>query len=380
MGKKKKNKKEHPINFNILNFNETHFYLFNVTRYKNIIQDINDLNDIKLNNEEINIIEKEIDTAASINDNNQKKITIKIIPEFFDFFGKIKKFDLKKSEYSKRISFIIDDLKKKNIALTLKQIAKQYEIFYGKKISITTVFRILKYHIGMKYLKTSIKNPKLDDNNYLFMTFIYIRIFLKSLLLDLNIIYLDETGFLLENNNYFTWRGEKEVILDGPKNKSKERLNLILAVSKNKIIHRQFIRQSIDTKIFIGFLEGIIQQMTEEEKRKMIIVMDNATFHIGYGVINFFKENKIKGLTICPYRSNFNMTELVFRHIKNITYKNIYKKMDDLKNSIESILISNSLQNTLVNLYKETLQQYLVFLQDYNWMDLSKVLGKNKIC
>ena len=41
-----------------MNFRESYFDVFNVTLYSNNIQDIEDLNDIKSNKEEINIIEK----------------------------------------------------------------------------------------------------------------------------------------------------------------------------------------------------------------------------------------------------------------------------------------------------------------------------------
>lgn len=324
-------KSQKQFQFNILNFNENHYYLFNVTRHKNLLLGINDLNEIKLNQEEINFLQSEIDTCESINIKNQKKLSIKIIPEFFEILRKINKYDLKNSEYAKKITFIISELKKKNITITLKQIAKQYEGFYGKKNSISTVSRILKNHLGMRYLRTSIKNPKLEENNYLLMSFIFIRIFIKSLLLDLKIIYVDETGFLLQNNNYYTWRCEDEQIINGPKNKSKERLDLILGVSNKNIIHKIFLKGSVNTKIFLDFLREMIKDLTDEEKKKIIIVMDNATYHVGYEVVQFFKEQKIKGLTICPYRSPFNMIELVFRFVKNIIYKNIYNTMEELK-------------------------------------------------
>ena len=97
MGKKRKQRKsnENIFKFNILNFLETDYYLFIVTRYKSIIHGIDNLNDIKLNENEINILQKKIDECISINTKNQRKLSIKILPQFFDFFNRIKKFDLK---------------------------------------------------------------------------------------------------------------------------------------------------------------------------------------------------------------------------------------------------------------------------------------------
>lgn len=177
----------------------------------------------------------------------------------------------------------------------------------------------------------------------------------------------------MENNNFYTWRQNNETISKGPINKLKVRLNLILAVSNQKIIRKAFYKNSIDTKFFVEFLKGIINPMAEEEIRKTIIIMDNATFHISNEVVQFFKKQKLKGLTICPYRSSFNMSELVFRYVKNIIYKNVYNKMEELKKDVINILNSENLQKSLVNLYKETLQQYLLFVHNYNSVDLSKL-------
>lgn len=78
--------------------------------------------------------------------------------------NKIEKQDLKKTEYAKNIKFIINYLKSENKKITLKLIAKYYEFY--EKISITTLTRIIKKHLEMRYLRTSIKNPKLEENNF----------------------------------------------------------------------------------------------------------------------------------------------------------------------------------------------------------------------
>ena len=379
MAKKRKSykKEEKHFKFNIMNFNIGDYYLFNVTRYNNIIHGITNLNDIKLNKNEIILFQSELEKYKSINSKNNKKISINIIPEFFKFFNEIKKNDLKNSEYAKRVSFIINHLKQNKINITLKQISKQYQIFYGKKISISTISRILKNHLGMRHLKTSLKNPKIEENNYLFMSFVFIRIIFRCLYLNLTFVFLDETGFLLENNNYYTWRNENECVIGRPKNKAKERLNLILASSKDKIIHQKFLKNSIDTKVLIEFLNELIEQINEDERNKIIIVMDNASFHVGHEVIDFFKEKQIKGLTISPYRSFFNMAEFIFRYLKNIIYKNVYNNMESLKKDVNKILKSENLKNTLKNLFRETLQQYVLFIQNHENFDLSNIINCN---
>jgi len=376
--KKQKNQKSNRLHFNLINFKASHYYLFNVTRYRNFIENVSDFNDIKLNNEEISFIQSEIENCISKKKENEKRISIEVLPEFFRSLKLIKKYDLKNSVYANNIRTIIIFLKKNNNKITLKKIAEQYVIIFGKSISITTISRILKNHLEMKYFRTSIKNPRFEENNYLFMSFVFIRIFFRSMLMKLNIIFVDETGFLLQNNNYFSWRERDEQIYSGAKKNNKERLNLILAVTNQNVIHKKFLKSSVNSNIFLEFLEEMYNNLDEVQKQNSIVIMDNATYHLTDSIINFFKMSKIKGLTICPYRSEFNMIELVFRFIKNIIYKNIYSSINRLENEINNILDSINLKNSLINLFRETLQQYLIFIQNNNFLDLNKIMNSNK--
>lgn len=372
MGKKSfkhKRKTNNDIKFNICNFTPKNFYLFIVPRYNSFLFGIKNLNSIKPNYEEIDNIEKEINECVNKYQNKNNIKSINIMPNFYKIFKDMKKIDTKNSEYGKNIKFIIDILKKNNEIITLKKIAEKYNQLFNIKISITTVSRVLKRHLNIRYLKTAIKNPKLEEYNYMIMSFIFIRCIIRSISLKLNFVFIDETGFLLENNNFYSWRSREEEIYLGAKIKSKERLNLILGVSKTKVIAKKFIKGSVDSEMFISFLKDILKVLSEEEKDNTMIIMDNATYHVSKEVINFFKNNRMKGLTICPYRSPFNMIELVFRYVKNIIYKNVYSNMLDLKNDVIKILESNHLKDTLINLYKETLQKYIIFINnniDYN--------------
>ena len=55
------------------------------------------------------------------------------------------------------------------------------------------------------------------------MSFLFIKGIIRSLFLNLNLIFVDETGFLLENNNYYTWRNSREEIFRDPKKNVKQR-------------------------------------------------------------------------------------------------------------------------------------------------------------
>ena len=68
-------------------------------------------------------------------------------------------------------------------------------------------------------------------------------------------------------------------------------------------------------QIFVGFLDEMINNFTDEEKNNMVIIMDNTLLHTTNEVIHFYKIKKFKGLTIYPYRSYLNKLELVFRAV-----------------------------------------------------------------
>ena len=69
------------------------------------------------------------------------------------------------------------------------------------------------------------------------MTYIFIRGFLRRMILKLNIIFVYETNFIINNINFYILWDPEEKINAGEKQNNKERLNLILAISKEKIFH-----------------------------------------------------------------------------------------------------------------------------------------------
>ena len=271
MGKRKKGNKtikKSSINFNISNFNISDCYLFIITHYYNILFGIKDINVIKPNIKEINSIKNEIEIIKNQNNNYFENNVIQILPDFFDVLIKMEKNDLTNSIYAKTIGFIFKELKNNNKIITLKQIAINYQKIFDKKISITTVSRILKNHLNLRYLKTSPKNPKLQEDNYILMEFLFIRGIIRSLELKLNLIFVDETGFNIQNNNFHTWRARNEEILNGPKYKVKERINLILSVSKEKIIHKKFVKGPVNSEVFLDFLDEMINKISADEQKK----------------------------------------------------------------------------------------------------------------
>ena len=84
-------------------------------------------------------------------------------------------------------------------------ISLEYSKKYSKTISTMTISRILRNNLNMRFRKTILKNPKLSEDNFILMNFLFLKSICRCLSLGLNIIYIDETGFSLNNTNLRMW-------------------------------------------------------------------------------------------------------------------------------------------------------------------------------
>ena len=61
---------------------------------------------------------------------------------------------------------------------------------------------------------------------------------------------------MINNNNLFMWRKDRELIIGGPKIDIKKRINLILAINKNEVILGHYYKNdTISTKEFLDFIK-----------------------------------------------------------------------------------------------------------------------------
>ena len=88
--------------------------------------------------------------------------------------------------------------------------------------------------------------------------------------------------------------------------------------------------------------------MTNEEKKKSFIALDNATCHKTKEVIDTCLTNKFKVNTKIPYESKFKGIEYFFRQFKNRYYKFIFKNQTEQKNKRKEILESKELNANLL--------------------------------
>jgi len=342
---------------------ETYFFIQVKTQIEKFVSGI-DKNKIIPDINYINIIKEELNEMKTRLKNNYIDNNIEIKKEFYDALINLKEKNKENSYYAKRIKEIYDDYKGEK-KITLKNIQIQYQQKNNQYISLMTISRILRNHLKIHYRKTTLKNPKLSNDNYLLMAFCFLFGIVKALKDKISLIYIDETGFELCNNNLYLWRKNDATIYGGPTNDNKKRINVIMAIDKNEIILAHYYNgESIGTNEFITFMEEIIEKIGKNRIVNYMFILDNASYHLSKDVKEFSKKNKIKILFNIPYKSEFNAIEIAFHLIKNNLYKEMPSNQKELIKRIIYYIDDKSINDYIPKVYIKTLETYVKFYED----------------
>lgn len=373
--KKKKSEKRINIHNSLglispFHFHNNNSFIYNIKFYENFKKFCNNINEYKPSlNERIFIrnnienIEKSFGLIEMENNNNK-------ISKFFQkIYPYITKVEENYSEEIKYIELIMKNRKKEG-NISLRKIKEILQNEYEINISRSKINKILKNKLKYKYIKISPKNKNLNNIRYKIISFIFIKILIRGMLLNYNFIFIDESHFKTKNNNYKSWLKDNEDVHFG--NNKNEKLNIILAVSVQKVINFLFLKENINHVNFYNFMEETIKKLSEDDIKRTIIIMDNCTVHFSKNVIELMKNNKLKILYTVPYESEFNSIELAFRYIKNKIYKKIYSNITELKDDVLAIIKSKDMNKCIFKNFKETLLKYENFVEGNINIDLNK--------
>ena len=352
-----------------LNFNLSDFFIFEAKLCFIYLKNLIDLNKLKPTPKEISLINKKIqDISDEDFDNSNLEKTIEVKSVIRDIFSNMKIIRPKLNEIDVKIKNIISNYNDiENISIN-----KIRELFYkqnGFYISKTKIFNIMRRKLKYHYLKTAVKNKKLCDKKYIKMSFFFLKIILRALKFDANLVFVDEAGFYVSNPNYRCWRKKNQEIYN--KINTKKKLNLIMGVSKEKIIHYELTYENTNSTTFLNFMKNLYDKLNEEEQKKTIFILDNLPAHLTGELFEYYNQKRIKILFNTPYLSKFNMIEYCFRSLKNITYKKNYRNINELKNDINILIGDGYLEKQLIKLFKETLENYLYYINEYKFINLN---------
>ena len=301
-------------------FNLNSMFIYESIFYENYISDIQNKNLIKLNSNQYDSLSSEYEQINYKIENQKNPSLISISKSFFDYFFKSNPIKKKNSIFGNNLKLILQKIDK-NSSISIRKLSELYYKTFGIKISKTKIHNLLRYELNLRYLKTCPKNNKLTTNNFLFQKFFVVKIISRILALKGSIIFIDESGFFNQNNNFRVWRSKEENIYQNIYENKK--FNLLMGVSKRKIIWFEINEDSTTSRTFLIFMKNMVQNMAESEIQQSLFFMDNLSSHKTLELYNFYKERKLKILFNVPYLSQFNIIEFGFRHINNIIYKKI---------------------------------------------------------
>ena len=364
---KKKIRKGNP---SIFEFNKNSYFIYEPRLSPGLFKIIEDNNSIKPNFFEYEILSKQL---LKLSDTSNSNNIVYISTELRDILTNTIKVIPKMNEKDLLIKNIIDSYSNTG-HISIRKIKEEYNKNAEKKglkpISTTQIYRIIKNKLCLSYRKTMIKNSKLISNIYIKFGYYFLKVFLRALTFGLNPIFIDECGFTTQNKNFYTWRKANEIKYGRIDDRKK--INLIMAVSNRKIYHYVLTYENVNSEIFKKFITDLTENMDEDEQNDNIIIMDNMTSHLTCDMFEIYNKYKLKVLFNVPYKSTWNMIELVFRAIKNITYKKLYKNIKYLEDDIKNIIKSGKIEESLFSLYQETLSYYSNFINEYRYYNLNK--------
>ena len=355
------------LNPDIFCFNLQSAFIYQCTHSSFYYSKLKDKNIMKLDSEEFSFIKSIIQENKFID-----KDQIFVLPFFKTLMEHVEKNKITLNKRDNAIKSIIKSLPKSQ-NISIEKITEKFnntaESNSLLKIKKSTVHTIMRKRLNLHFKKITVRNGKLLKINFLKFSFFFIKIISRALSLNLKLVFIDESGFRLKNNHYKNWIFDKEQIYKN--NYNDKKINLILAVSKDNILHYQINKENTDSKIFKKFMNELIEKFKEKEIEKYLFILDNFSGHLTLELFEFYKEKKIKILFGVPYASNFNMIENVFRLIKNNTYKKLYNNLEELTKDIIEILSLDSTRNSLNNLFIETLGEYVSFFEENKLINLN---------
>ena len=125
----------------------------------------------------------------------------------------------------------------------------------------------MKNHLNLHFKRIKIRNPKLNNKNYKFMRCIYLKVILKAISQNLDLIFIDENACYLGNNNYRDWVAENEEIIKGAESGLKSRISIIMAINLKRIIHYKIIEYNVTADLFGEFIDEFCKKLSNYQKK-----------------------------------------------------------------------------------------------------------------
>ena len=143
---------------------------------------------------------------------------------------------------------------------------------------------------------------------------------------DSAVFFFDPMHQVHNNENSYCWQFKgKNKTKTVMSNTGRRRINIVGAINAISLKPTIILTESNCNKELI--LE-YIKHLKEEykDKKKIIIILDNASYNRAYEVQDYAAENQIELFYLPPYSPNLNLIERLWRFFKKKVMKNKYYK------------------------------------------------------
>jgi transposase len=218
----------------------------------------------------------------------------------------------------------------------LKQVAERLSQKIAKRLSISSLKRLAKKaRLRWKRVRKSLKSLR-DPEEFAQCQRELAALQKHEEQGELNLYYLDESGFTLDPYIPYAWQ-ESGSVIELPASKE-GRINVLGLMNRKNDVHPYIFEQSINTSVVVACLNDFCKKI----KKKTVVVMDNSSIHRSEEFEEYMARWKKKGLIIkylIPYAPEINLIEILWRHMKYLWLPfSAYQCMKALREALEQIL------------------------------------------
>ena len=278
------------MNPSIFYFNKDSAFIYESRHCEYFYSQLENNNKMKPNQDEITFLKEYEHNYPNNKGNNTSEKYIEIPRNIALFFSKRRKIIPELDDRALNIQNLIRNHKHEKLSCCT--LVYLYKNTFNKNIGKTTINAILKNQLGLKYLKTSVKNQILLSSESKKQTYFVFKIIIRHLKSGGKIIFIDESTFYTKNINFKTWRKNSEFIFNTFKDNGKK--NLIFVISNEKIIHWEISSNNCTSEDYKNFIKEMLENFEEYDNGNYLLFMDNASIHLSMELMQFYSKKILK--------------------------------------------------------------------------------------
>ena len=199
--------------------------------------------------------------------------------------------------------------------------------------SPSTVSNILYDDLGYRYVNCARRfNPApTRETEYTDQRFARVVRNLTAYSAHYEVLFLDEFQPGIKKLAQRTWRfGNAPRVVRSVRALG---LNVLVAASRFQLYAAQVLRHcTTNSERFLNFLRTVVKKRKEEMAREgnpaqLVVVFDNAAIHKTALVVEFLRASGTLGLTLRPYRPEWNLAELFIRNAQESLRSELRQKL-----------------------------------------------------